>query len=132
MIAETLARHRDRARDPGGRRAADAEGIRARRPACSARRRGSASAASRCRCCSPSIQTALILRTVLAFEMFAVVLAIGGRNFPVLVSEAFTWQYQNQDYGVAAAYAVLVMAGLAGRDAGLSAWRCGRAPEKPA
>ena len=57
----------------------------------------------------PSIQTALILRTVLAFEMFAIVLSIGGRNFPVLVSEAFNWQYSQQDYGVAAAYAVIVM-----------------------
>jgi multiple sugar transport system permease protein len=58
----------------------------------------------------PSIQTALILRTVLAFEMFAIVLSLGGRNFPVLVSEAFNWQYNNQDFGVAAAYAVVVMA----------------------
>jgi multiple sugar transport system permease protein len=58
----------------------------------------------------PSIQTALILRTVLAFEMFAIVLSLGGRNFPVLVSEAFNWQYAQQEYGVAAAYAVLVMA----------------------
>ena len=58
----------------------------------------------------PSIQTALILRTVLAFEMFAMALALGGRNFPVMVSEAFNWQYFSQDYGVAAAYAVLVMA----------------------
>ena len=58
----------------------------------------------------PTIQTALILRTVLAFEMFAIVLSLGGRNFPVLVSEAFNWQYNNQDYGVAAAYAVIVMA----------------------
>ena len=57
----------------------------------------------------PSIQTALILRTVLALEMFAIVLSIGGRNFPVLVSEAFNWQYNQQDYGVAAAYAVIVM-----------------------
>jgi multiple sugar transport system permease protein len=57
----------------------------------------------------PSIQTALVLRTVLAFEMFAIVLSIGGRNFPVLVSEAFNWQYNQQDYGVAAAYAVIVM-----------------------
>jgi multiple sugar transport system permease protein len=57
----------------------------------------------------PSIQTALILRTVLAFEMFAIVLSIGGRNFPVLVSEAFNWQYNRQDFGVAAAYAVIVM-----------------------
>ena len=57
----------------------------------------------------PSIQTALILRTVLAFEMFAIVLSIGGRNFPVLVSEAFNWQYNQQDFGIAAAYAVIVM-----------------------
>lgn len=57
----------------------------------------------------PSLQTALILRTVLAFEMFAMVLALGGRNFPVLVSEAFNWQYGNQDYGVAASYALIVM-----------------------
>ncbi|HWL83918.1 MAG TPA: sugar ABC transporter permease [Roseomonas sp.] len=58
----------------------------------------------------PSLQTALILRTVLAFEMFAMALALGGRNFPVMVSEAFNWQYGSQDYGVAASYAVLVMA----------------------
>jgi len=56
----------------------------------------------------PSIQTALILRTVLAFEASAVVLAIGGRNFPVLVSQAYLWQYTNQNYNVAACYAVLV------------------------
>lgn len=57
----------------------------------------------------PALQSALILRTVLAFEVFAVVYALGGRNFPVLMGEAFTWQSQNQDYGVAAAYAVLIM-----------------------
>jgi multiple sugar transport system permease protein len=57
----------------------------------------------------PSIQSALILRTVLAFETFAVVLAIGGTNFPVLISQAFIWANQNQDYGTAAAYAVLIM-----------------------
>jgi multiple sugar transport system permease protein len=57
----------------------------------------------------PSIQSALILRTVLAFEAFAVVIAIGGRNFPVLVSEAYNWQNFNQEPGVAAAYAVVVM-----------------------
>jgi multiple sugar transport system permease protein len=42
--------------------------------------------------------------------MFATVLALGGRNFPVLMSQAFNAQYSQQDYGVAAAYAVLVMA----------------------
>lgn len=57
----------------------------------------------------PALQSALILRTVLAFEVFAVVYALGGRNFPVLVGEAYNWQNQNQNYGVAAAYAVLIM-----------------------
>jgi multiple sugar transport system permease protein len=57
----------------------------------------------------PSLQTALILRTVLAFEVFAVVYAITGRNFPVLVGEAYVWQRDNQAYGVAAAYAVLIV-----------------------
>jgi multiple sugar transport system permease protein len=57
----------------------------------------------------PSLQSALILRTVLAFEVFAVVYALGGRNFPVLVGEAYVWQRDNQNYGVAAAYAVLIM-----------------------
>jgi multiple sugar transport system permease protein len=58
----------------------------------------------------PSLQSALILRTVLAFEVFAVVYAVGGRNMPVLVGEAYVWQRDNQNYGVAAAYAVLIMA----------------------
>lgn len=58
----------------------------------------------------PSIQTALILRTVLAFEVFAVVYALGGRNLPVLVGEAYVWMNENQNPGVAAAWAVLVTA----------------------
>ena len=57
-----------------------------------------------------STSASLILRTVLAFEVFAVVYALGGRNVPVLVGEAYVWQNENQNYGVAAAYAVLVMA----------------------
>jgi multiple sugar transport system permease protein len=58
----------------------------------------------------PSLQSALILRTVLAFEVFAVVYAVGGRNMPILVGEAYAWQRDNQNYGVASAYAVLIMA----------------------
>lgn len=57
----------------------------------------------------PSIQTALILRTILAFEVFAVVMALGGRDFPVLAGEAFAWQYDYRNPGVAAAYAVLIL-----------------------
>lgn len=58
----------------------------------------------------PSLQTALILRTILAFEVFAVVVALGGRNLPVLVGEAYAWQNDYQNSGVASAYAVLVLA----------------------
>lgn len=57
-----------------------------------------------------SIQTALILRTILAFEVFAVVVALGGRNLPVLVGEAYAWQNEYQDIGVASAYAVIILA----------------------
>ena len=34
---------------------------------------------------------------------------LAGVTFPVLVGEAYTWQNQNQNYGVAGAYAVLIM-----------------------
>lgn len=58
----------------------------------------------------PSLQTALILRVILAFEVFAVVVALGGTNFPVLMGETFEWQFRLQDRGVAAAYAMVILA----------------------
>ena len=58
----------------------------------------------------PSIQTALILRTVLALEVFAVALALAGTNLPVLMGEAYAWQHEYQNAGVAAAYAVVILA----------------------
>jgi multiple sugar transport system permease protein len=58
----------------------------------------------------PSLQTALILRTILAFEVFAVVAALGGTNIRVLAGEAYAWQNDNQNHGVAAAYAVVILA----------------------
>ncbi len=57
----------------------------------------------------PSLQSALILRTVLAFEVFAVVYALAGRDFPVLVGEAYNWQGAYQNSHVAAAYALLIL-----------------------
>jgi multiple sugar transport system permease protein len=57
----------------------------------------------------PSLQSALILRTVLAFEVFAVVYALAGRDLPVLVGEAYNWQTQYQNTNVAAAYALLIL-----------------------
>jgi multiple sugar transport system permease protein len=58
----------------------------------------------------PSLQSALILRTVLAFEVFTVVYALAGRDLPVLVGEAYNWQSQYQNTHVAAAYALLILA----------------------
>jgi multiple sugar transport system permease protein len=57
----------------------------------------------------PSLQTALILRTVLAFEVFAVVYALSGRDLPVLVGEAYNWQQAYQNTGVAATIAILIL-----------------------
>jgi multiple sugar transport system permease protein len=57
----------------------------------------------------PSLQTALILRVILAFEVFAVVIALGGTNFPVLMEQTFQWQFVLQDRGVAAAYAMVIL-----------------------
>ena len=57
----------------------------------------------------PSLQTALILRILMAFEVFAVVVALGGTNLPVLMGETFQWQFQLQDRGVAAAYAMVIL-----------------------
>jgi multiple sugar transport system permease protein len=62
----------------------------------------------------PSLQVALILRTILAFQVFAVVVAIAGRDLiPVLANETYRW-YNQGDSGfnnpnVAAAYAGMIM-----------------------
>lgn len=58
----------------------------------------------------PSLQTALILRVILAFEVFAVVATLGGTNFPVLMGEIYNWQFDLRDGHVAAAYALVVLA----------------------
>jgi multiple sugar transport system permease protein len=58
----------------------------------------------------PSLQTALILRTILAFEVFAVVAVLSGTQFPVLMGETYEWQFTLQDGSVAAAYAMVILA----------------------
>ena len=57
----------------------------------------------------PSLQTALILRVILAFEVFAVVATLGGTTLPVLMGEVYQWQFALQDRGVAAAYAIIIL-----------------------
>jgi multiple sugar transport system permease protein len=57
----------------------------------------------------PSLQVALILRTILAFQVFAVVIALAGRQLPVLAEEAYRFYYDIRSPNVAAAYALLIM-----------------------
>ena len=58
----------------------------------------------------PSLQVALILRTILALEAFAVAQALTGRNFPLLVGETYQWYYNLQNPNVATAIALVVLA----------------------
>jgi multiple sugar transport system permease protein len=58
----------------------------------------------------PSLQSALILRTLAAFEVFAVVSALGGTTLPVLMGETYNWQFALQDRHVASAYALVILA----------------------
>lgn len=57
----------------------------------------------------PSVQVALILRTILAFQAFAVVLALAGQGMTVLSSEAYRWYQDYRDPHVAAAYAAFIL-----------------------
>ncbi len=58
----------------------------------------------------PSLQVALILRTILAFQTFAVAQALTGENFPLLVGETYRWYVVLDNPGVAAALALVVLA----------------------
>ena len=57
----------------------------------------------------PSIRVALILRTILAFQTFATVLALDGSATNVLAGEAYRWYQSLRDPRVAAAYASLIL-----------------------
>ena len=57
-----------------------------------------------------SLQTALIIRTILAFEVFAPVLMLTGRLLPVLAGESYLWYSLYRNPNVAAAYGALILA----------------------
>ncbi|HET7699403.1 MAG TPA: sugar ABC transporter permease [Candidatus Limnocylindria bacterium] len=57
----------------------------------------------------PSLQSALIIRTIFAFQTFAVVLALAGRNMPVIAAEAYNWYANNRNAHLAASYALLLL-----------------------
>ncbi|WP_233604576.1 carbohydrate ABC transporter permease [Micromonospora sp. HM5-17] len=57
----------------------------------------------------PSLQVALILRTILGLQTFAVAQALTGRNFPLLVGETYQWYVMLRNEGVAAAIALVIL-----------------------
>lgn len=59
----------------------------------------------------PSLQAALIIRTLFAFQIFGVVWILAGRDIPILAGEAYYEQVELYHTGVAALYA-LIIAGI--------------------
>lgn len=58
----------------------------------------------------PSIQVALILRTILAFQVFAVVIALGGGEVvTVLANETYRQYFTLRNNNVASAYALFIL-----------------------
>ena len=57
----------------------------------------------------PSLSTALVLRVILAFEVFAVVQALSGTLFPVLMGETYKYQFELLNGGAAAAIALIIL-----------------------
>jgi len=56
----------------------------------------------------PSIQSALIIRTLFAMQVFGVVWILAGRDIPVLAGEGFYQLTEIKDYGVASIYALTI------------------------
>ncbi len=57
----------------------------------------------------PSLQVALILRTILAFQVFAVALAVAGTGLTLLAAEAYRWYGSYRNPNGAAAYATIIL-----------------------
>ena len=58
----------------------------------------------------PSLQVALILRTILAFQVFGVVIVLsGGDIITVLANETYRQYYELRNFNVAAAYASFIL-----------------------
>jgi multiple sugar transport system permease protein len=57
----------------------------------------------------PSLQVALILRTILAFQVFAVVVALSGGNVVTVLANETYRQYTLRNDNVAAAYALFIL-----------------------
>jgi multiple sugar transport system permease protein len=58
----------------------------------------------------PALQVALILRIILAIQVFATVIALAGSALTTLAAQSWTWASAVQDDNMAAAYAVVILA----------------------
>lgn len=56
----------------------------------------------------PSLRTALVLRTVAALQVFALVQVLTGRTMPVLAGEAYYWYGMFTNVRVSGSYALLI------------------------
>jgi len=56
----------------------------------------------------PSILSALLIRTLFAFQIFGVVWLLAGRDIPILAGEAFYWQTEVNNAHMASAYALII------------------------
>ena len=57
----------------------------------------------------PTLQVALILRTIAAFQVFAVVLALAGSALPVLAVKSESWIAEYRNFQLGATYAVMIL-----------------------
>lgn len=57
----------------------------------------------------PTLQVALILRTIAAFQVFAVVLALAGSALPVLAVKSESWVAEYRNFQLGATYAVMIL-----------------------
>ncbi len=57
---------------------------------------------------TPSILSALLIRTLFAFQIFGVVWLLAGRDIPVLAGEAYYWWLLRNNRNIAGVYAMII------------------------
>ncbi len=57
---------------------------------------------------TPSIISALLIRTLFAFQIFGVVWLLAGRDIPVLTGEAYYWWLLRNNRNIASVYAMII------------------------
>ncbi len=56
----------------------------------------------------PSILSALLIRTIFAFQVFGVIWILAGRDIPVLAGEAYYWQTVVYNSNISSAYGLII------------------------